>query len=77
MTVKKCSECGLPTFGGNHKMSCSVGRTCTQGRDGNCGYCGEAPNNTCEFLDDVEDEQDFLSGVTCNPNAPEECESCQ
>jgi hypothetical protein len=24
-----------------------------------------------------EDEDDFLSGVTCNPDAPEECESCQ
>ena len=23
------------------------------------------------------DEDDFLSGVTCNPDAPEECESCQ
>lgn len=27
-------------------------------------------------LEEVE-EEDFLSGVTCNPNAPEECESCQ
>lgn len=25
---------------------------------------------------DVVDE-DWLSGVSCNPNAPEECESCQ
>ena len=25
---------------------------------------------------DVVDE-DWLSGVTCNPDAPEECESCQ
>lgn len=25
----------------------------------------------------VAEEEDFLSGVTCNPNAPEECESCQ
>lgn len=24
-----------------------------------------------------EDEEDFLTGVTCNPDAPEECESCQ
>lgn len=24
-----------------------------------------------------EDEDDFLAGVTCNPDAPEECESCQ
>jgi hypothetical protein len=23
------------------------------------------------------EEEDFLSGVTCNPDAPEECESCQ
>lgn len=23
-----------------------------------------------------DDEEDFLSGVTCNPDAPEECESC-
>lgn len=22
-------------------------------------------------------ELDFLSGVTCNPSAPEECEACQ
>lgn len=27
--------------------------------------------------DEPEDEQDFLDGKTCNPNAPEECESCQ
>lgn len=26
----------------------------------------------------VEDEEeDFLAGATCNPDAPEECESCQ
>lgn len=24
-----------------------------------------------------DDEGDFLSGKTCNPKAPEECESCQ
>lgn len=23
------------------------------------------------------DEDDFLAGKTCNPDAPEECESCQ
>lgn len=23
------------------------------------------------------DEEDFLAGKTCNPDAPEECESCQ
>lgn len=22
-------------------------------------------------------EEDFLAGKTCNPDAPEECESCQ
>lgn len=27
--------------------------------------------------DEQEEEQDFLEGKTCNPNAPEECESCQ
>ena len=25
----------------------------------------------------ADDEGDFLTGKTCNPNAPEECESCQ
>lgn len=29
------------------------------------------------WRDMPEEEDDFLSGVTCNPNAPEECESCQ
>lgn len=24
-----------------------------------------------------EEEEDFLTGKTCNPDAPEECESCQ
>lgn len=24
-----------------------------------------------------DDEEDFLTGKTCNPDAPEECESCQ
>jgi hypothetical protein len=23
------------------------------------------------------EEEDFLAGATCNPNAPEDCESCQ
>lgn len=27
------------------------------------------------IIDD--EEEDFLTGVTCNPDAPEECESCQ
>lgn len=25
----------------------------------------------------ADDEGDFLTGKTCNPDAPEECESCQ
>lgn len=25
----------------------------------------------------AQEGDDFLSGVTCNPDAPEECESCQ
>lgn len=29
------------------------------------------------WLDMPDDEDDFLTGVTCNPDAPEECESCQ
>uniref|UniRef100_A0AAU6VZX0 Uncharacterized protein n=3 Tax=unclassified bacterial viruses TaxID=12333 RepID=A0AAU6VZX0_9VIRU len=28
-------------------------------------------------IDLNDDEDDFLSGKTCNPDAPEECESCQ
>lgn len=32
-------------------------------------------NMDIEFPDDGED--DFLLGKTCNPDAPEECESCQ
>lgn len=36
-------------------------------------YSGKFP---CEDLKE-EDEQDFLIGKTCNPDAPEECESCQ
>lgn len=31
-----------------------------------------------DLLDDGADEEDdFLIGATCNPNNPEECESCQ
>ena len=26
---------------------------------------------------DGPEEEDWLSGVTCNPDSPEECESCQ
>ena len=32
-------------------------------------------NLDIEFPDDG--EEDFLTGKTCNPDAPEECESCQ
>lgn len=28
-------------------------------------------------LEDEDEEDDFLSGVTCNKDKPEECESCQ
>ena len=28
-------------------------------------------------LQEEDEEEDFLTGATCNPNAPEECESCQ
>lgn len=31
----------------------------------------------CALDIEYPDEEDFLSGVTCNPDAPEECESCQ
>lgn len=30
-----------------------------------------------QYTHGEEDEADFLAGVTCNPDAPEECESCQ
>ena len=36
-------------------------------------YSGKFP---CSENLDVVDE-DWLSGVSCNPDAPEECESCQ
>lgn len=34
-------------------------------------------DNWIGYEDCVEEEEDFLTGATCNPNAPEECESCQ
>lgn len=43
-----------------------------------CDVSGEVnpwDPNVMVVLED--DEEDFLSGVTCNPDAPEECESCQ
>ena len=30
-----------------------------------------------EWEEAIADEDDFLAGKTCNPDAPEECESCQ
>ena len=30
-----------------------------------------------EIATEEEDEWDFPEGTTCNPDAPEECESCQ
>lgn len=44
------------------KMS---GLSPTEKLQGLCFYC----------LEDSE-EEDFLAGATCNPDAPEECESC-
>ena len=35
----------------------------------------KAQNDLMSSLE--EDEEDFLTGKTCNPDAPEECESCQ
>lgn len=33
---------------------------------------------TMEYIANLpDDEEDFLTGKTCNPDAPEECESCQ
>jgi len=52
-----------------------------------CLDCGEVFHTSeinsravCHYCQDPgheEDEEDFLTGVTCNPDAPEECESCQ
>lgn len=50
-----------------------------------CLGCGEEFDELnvrgyCEYCQDPgheEEEEDFLTGVTCNPDAPEECESCQ
>ena len=51
------------------------GHTCKQcgislmpWEDDTCSNCQEENSNNNE---------DFLSGKTCNPDAPEECESCQ
>lgn len=39
-----------------------------------CQYCNPEFHAS---LSELDDEEDFLTGVTCNPDAPEECESCQ
>lgn len=37
-----------------------------------------APGNSLEVFPEVDVvDEDWLAGVSCNPNAPEECESCQ
>lgn len=35
------------------------------------------PARINDMIFEGDDEDDFLVGVTCNPDAPEECESCQ
>jgi hypothetical protein len=47
------------------KICKMLGLNETEKLSGVCFYCQE----------DTED--DFLEGKTCNPDAPEECESCQ
>ena len=61
----QCMECGLID---NHKMSCSSQYKDKPDEKSNGEYYWEET--------DVVDE-DWLSGVSCNPDAPEECESCQ
>jgi hypothetical protein len=61
---KWCSECGLQ---GDHKMDCSQGYSTRQ------WAVEQGLTLDVEFPDD----DDFLVGITCNPDAPEECESCQ
>lgn len=60
----ECLECGLKN---DHKMSCSH-------RPGTRQWAVEQGLTLdVEFPED----DDFLAGITCNPNDPEECESCQ
>lgn len=48
-----------------------------------CGIIGDhkmdCPHRYTTGIEEgwVSDEDDWLDGVTCNPDAPEECESCQ
>lgn len=59
----ECLECGLVD---DHKMSCSH-------RAGSREWALDLGL----ALDIEFPEDDFLSGLTCNPDHPEECESCQ
>lgn len=54
-------QCSVCGLVGNHKMDCQHRYT----------------NGVAEGWITDDDEDDFLTGVTCNPDAPEECESCQ
>jgi hypothetical protein len=57
-----CPQCGLAEVHG-HKMDCSQ------------KYTTGIYEGLTEDVDVV--DEDWLAGATCNPNAPEECESCQ
>lgn len=35
------------------------------------------PKRIKDLIKMNEEEKDFLEGATCNPNNPEDCESCQ
>lgn len=69
----QCMECGLID---NHKMDCSTRyNKSLDDDDVDAGlWAWDDPPKECDV--DVVDE-DWLSGVSCNPDAPEECESCQ
>lgn len=58
----QCADCGCELTAYERQLD-----------DEYTGLCGVCVSR----LDEPEDEQDFLDGKTCNPNAPEECESCQ
>lgn len=59
-----CGECGNPM--NNHKMD--------------CGSKDMQPMTVEQYLaaqKECKEDEDWLAGVVCNPDAPEECESCQ
>lgn len=63
---------------------CSAVQEAEQNPNTECDSCGWAQftiGSDDDFvsptLENDEPEEDFLTGVTCNPDAPEECESCQ